>query len=575
MKKYIILLIVLAGGLLNSCNESDFLREKPKDFMSGNNSFITEADFDMSINELYYLVRLEFFGRDEFYPFDYLFGTDLVFDGEPASIHRHSNMSAAYHPTSAVVKSHWDAFYLIIAQANTVISRLPSSALTPEQQKMFEAKARFFRGLSYRSLVYLYGGVPVVLEEVTSPKTDYVRESKENTLKQAIEDVKYAAENLKDIAAVQDGEISSAAAYHLLSELYIAAGQYQEAVNAANRVIDNPTLKLMQNRFGTRATEQPGDVYWDLFRKNNQNRGSGNTEGIWVIQFEVNLPGGGSSTSDVKAPGNFQLERHHAPMVRDVRLNGKSPFRWPIGDYTGGRGIGWAPSTRYFTNTIWESDFDNDIRNANHNFVRKFPVTNPDFKSEFGIDSISTENPPQGMITGMSNSTQVPGRYFYAYQTKCTTPYNHPAEVYDNPAIFSLKSTAGVTFTDQYLFRFAETYLLRAEAYLMTNESAKAAEDINMVRTRANAKSITAGEVTLDYILDERMRELGIEEKRRLTLMRMGKLYDRVKKCNPYYANAETNGDGVGMLEKYNVWPIPHSVIEANSDAVLEQNTGY
>lgn len=43
-------------------------------------------------------------------------------------------------------------------------------------------------------------------------------------------------------------------------------------------------------------------------------------------------------------------------------------------------------------------------------------------------------------------------------------------------------------------------------------------------------------QVTLDYILDERMRELGVEERRRITLMRMGKLYDRVMKCNPYYA---------------------------------------
>ena len=57
--------------------------------------------------------------------------------------------------------------------------------------------------------------------------------------------------------------------------------------------------------------------------------------------------------------------------------------------------------------------------------------------------------------------------------------------------------------------------------------------------------------------------------------MRTGKLYERVMKYNPYYANPATNGDGLGMHEKYNVWPIPLSVIEANTDAVLEQNPGY
>lgn len=117
--------------------------------------------------------------------------------------------------------------------------------------------------------------------------------------------------------------------------------------------------------------------------------------------------------------------------------------------------------------------------------------------------------------------------------------------------------------------------MLRAEAYLNLNDKTKAASDINVVRERAHANPVDPANVDIDYILDERMRELGIEEKRRLTLMRMGKLYDRVMKCNPFYANPETNGDGIGMQEKYNVWPIPYSAIEANTDAVLEQNPGY
>lgn len=64
------------------------------------------------------------------------------------------------------------------------------------------------------------------------------------------------------------------------------------------------------------------------------------------------------------------------------------------------------------------------------------------------------------------------------------------------------------------------------------------------------------------------MRELGVEEKRRLTLMRLGLLFDRVKKCNPYYM-------GQGMKETYNLWPIPANEIEKNRGAVLTQNPGY
>ena len=49
------------------------------------------------------------------------------------------------------------------------------------------------------------------------------------------------------------------------------------------------------------------------------------------------------------------------------------------------------------------------------------------------------------------------------------------------------------------------------------------------MRSRSNATNITSSQVNIDFILDERMRELGVEEKRRLTLARMDLLYDRGK----------------------------------------------
>ncbi|MCD8167658.1 MAG: RagB/SusD family nutrient uptake outer membrane protein, partial [Bacteroides sp.] len=359
-------------------NKSEFLREIPKDFMSSENSYLTEVDFNIAINDLYTFVRWEFYGFDENRPMDYVFGTDLVYDGEPGTIQRHGNMTAAYHPTSTIPRVHWDNLYKMIAGANAIHDRVDSRPFSEESKAVFKAKAAFFRGFCYRTLVYLYGGVPIITEEITHPKTDFVRATREQTLQQAITDIKFAAENLKDITQVKDGEISSSAAYHLLAELYLAAGQYKEAAEAASEVIDHPALKLMQNRFGTRAQVTPGDVYWDLFQINNQNRASGNTEGIWVIQYETNLPGGGSSTADAKTSGNYCAERNFAPFVRDVRIrqNGDfTPFRWPVSDYTGGRGIGWGISTRHYSNTIWESDFDNDIRNANHILYVNSPYT--------------------------------------------------------------------------------------------------------------------------------------------------------------------------------------------------------
>lgn len=374
MKKYIALSVLLAC-IFSACNESDFLRENPEDFMSTSNAFQTEVDFEMAINGLYNLTRYEFYGYNESKPFDYIYGTDLIFDGEPGTYSRHGNMLAGYDPTSNIPRIHWNNLYKLIAESNTVIDRAEASSFSNERKSSFISRARFFRGFAYRTLAYLYGGVPLELHEVQIPKTDYVRSTRVETLEQAKEDVKFAAENLPDIVDVKDGEISSPVAYHLLSEIYLALDMNEEAKDAATKVIDNPALGLMKNRFGSRSTEIPGDVYWDLFRRNNQNRGIGNTEGIWVIQFETDLPGGGSSTTDLKVTGNYMLERNCVPHtgLAKLTINGKvyMPFtNWPCGDYTGGRGIGWGVSTKYFSNTIWEDDFTGDMRNAEHNFVR-------------------------------------------------------------------------------------------------------------------------------------------------------------------------------------------------------------
>lgn len=56
-------------------------------------------------------------------------------------------------------------------------------------------------------------------------KKDYVRATKDAVIAQAISDVKFAAKNLKTTDAVKDEEVNSAAAYHLLSELYLATGE--------------------------------------------------------------------------------------------------------------------------------------------------------------------------------------------------------------------------------------------------------------------------------------------------------------------------------------------------------------
>ncbi|PIB28530.1 RagB/SusD family nutrient uptake outer membrane protein [Maribacter sp. 4G9] len=556
MKKIILFLAIIP--FFWGCDE-DFLEERPEDFLSSTNAFTTYADFTASVNNLYFLVRRQFYNRDENRPFDFVYGTDLVFDGEPGGTQRHGNMVQAYDPAGDIATTHWNLLYKTISEANTVIERAPLSEMNEEEIQDIVSQARFFRGFAYNVLATLYGGVPIVTEEIKEPKIDFVRASKNEVLQQAIDDLIFAAQNLPAISTAQDGRVNDLVAHHYLAEAYLSMGMNTEAIASATTVINNPNTALMTARYGSRSTEEPGDVYWDLFRRGNQNRASGNTEALWVIQFELDVQGGGIQSGS--RGGSYPAERHFAPLLRFAPFNS-----WPVGDYTGGRGIGWGITTEFYTNTVWGNDasnpdFVNDIRNANHNFIRIF---NRDNSSALAI--IADEI---GRDTVWSTETQPRIREFYAYPTKVTTPYNHPEGLLRPSSVpFALTSAAGSTYTDQYMLRLAETYLLRAEAYLANNQSQLAADDINVVRSRANASAVAAGDVTLDYILDERVRELGLEEKRRLTLMRTNTIYDRVIRYNPFYVEN-------GMQEHFNLWPIPANEIEGNRGAVLEQNPGY
>jgi hypothetical protein len=115
--------------------------------------------------------------------------------------------------------------------------------------------------------------------------------------------------------------------------------------------------------------------------------------------------------------------------------------------------------------------------------------------------------------------------------------------------------------------RLSETYLLLAEAQWMQDKASEAASSLNVVRGRANASLVDAADVTLDYILDERARELIGEEDRRVTLVRTGTLIDRVKAHNPVTAP---------YIQNHNMLlPIPQTQIDLNKDAELTQNPGY
>ena len=145
--------------------------------------------------------------------------------------------------------------------------------------------------------------------------------------------------------------------------------------------------------------------------------------------------------------------------------------------------------------------------------------------------------------------------------------YPYPRKVEGHPWVDNPAS--GRTIKDLYVYRLAETYLLRAEAYLRNEQPQLAADDINVLRTRANADPVASSDVTLDYILDERARELMYETPRRRTLIRMGVLVERVRNYGLLESARNT------IQDYHNLWPIPQEAIDANFVAELQQNPGY
>lgn len=575
IKKYLLAFIVFA---FTSCG-SDFLDEKPLDFLSTANAFQNVADFNASVNDLYSLVRYEFYTRNDFTPMEYLYHTDIAIQVANGN----SDFPVEFGPNSGLVDYHWKALYKIAAEANTVISRIPGSSLSDADKILFEAKGKFFRAFAYRCLAYLYGGVPLITEEIVTEKNDFVRATRSEVYAQVISDLIFCTTNLPAINDLQlkDGEVSNLVAQHLLAEVYLADGQFQKAVDAATVVISDPSMALVTTRYGKSSTLFPSyDVYFDLFQPGNQNRKQANNkEALWVIQIEPDIIGG--SAVSTGQGQSYLLERVHAPLIRDVQFldpadnKYKSAFEWPVSDLTGGRGVGFLAPSNYWITQGYD-DPTNDIRNANHNFVRKFKVTkasSPLYGQEIDFANLPAAAKGTG---GVAITSGVYSRALYPYQSKATTPGQHPASMYvtspSYPNALLTNGSPGGTYADQYLMRLAETYLIRAEAYLGLANTTAAAADINVVRARSNAAPVAPANVDIDYILDERMREFGVEEKRMFTLTRLGKVYDRIVKCNQYYNGA--NG-GKAVAPHNNLWAIPQPQIERNRGAVLKQNPGY
>lgn len=573
------------------CDDAAFLKEEPESSYAIENVFKSSSQVQQAVTSCYEKVRDIFctsapmqFSPRHFYMGNN--GTDMfdVPNGRDAqSMNDYSKIAADFD----IYKQVFNNFYNLVSKANLAITAAEEVSWDSEDSKAQTlAEAHFFRAYAYMNLGELFGGVPLVKERITTPRYDFKRSTRVETYQFAIDDLENYSLALPE-THTDAGRLVKGAAQHFLCQLYIDKGValeeegkdgtecYTKALEYADAVIDGGTYQLMKNRFGSRQFENPvyyyatndamqtpdhtyesagvhieGNVFWDLFQEDNQDYQNGNTEAIWVAQMSLSYCQQGYTANRMAHSCNY------SPVARDVQgeLMGNK-------EDVGGEGVTAVMPTYYTRDIIYEGKWGDDMRNSEAVFRRTFVGNMPNGQYYGKVV-------PWDVLHKVQNGVKDKQAETFLFPISCKIATDKYSGY-----IAGLDGNLSYLYRDDYLVRLPETILLRAEVKWRLGNNEGAAKDINMLRERAKCGyMVTASDVNLDLILDERARELVYEEHRWNTLLRLGGTVavDRIKKYS-YWDVARTSLAN----RNFNLWPIPQSVIDTNKDVILEQNPGW
>jgi hypothetical protein len=564
---YVLLLSCLAMGC-----EENWLKPKPLSIFVPENVYVDRAGMESVLLVLRRGLRDEFYGNKSGLCLEIASSDIGHLNGEQSSeIH---NFNTSLTPTSGgdadIIFGYWQNAYGHIRNANVVLARVESIELDSEEKNQVLAEALFHRAYWYYRLVHQFGDVPFINKEYSAPKLDFFSHSRNTILDKIQEDLEFSVQWLPE--AVAPGMINRAAGNHLLTKVYLANHEFEKAIASASAVIDGGKYRLMTERFGSVAGNDAFNVVWDLHQVENKSIAT-NTEGILIVQDKFGYPG--AQTDGTNTMRNLTPFWAHASYIRDpsggqgMRSGNFDP---QILRY--GRGVGYVRPNNYFQYSIW-INAGADLRHASDtNWLptEKFLYNNPN-SSYFG-------EPVQIEFTNPYDTTRV----WYGWQY-------YKLFVANESSVGTPVGGNG----DWYLFRLAETYLLRAEAYCWLSDFGKAADDINKIRERSDAPLITATDASIEYVLDERARELYYEEPRKTELTRIAFImaeknlrgysmdnfhehnywFDRVNELG-YYNKGLRYGTNEWVISPYHVlWPIQQIAIDANTGGRINQNKGY
>lgn len=582
-------MIILLITLFVSCKKS-WLEPKPRSFFSPENTLTDEKGFRAALASCANNIRPEWYEDGAPIITEHIF-SEVAVEGTTDKFGPAVNMNQLITPDANLnspdfnrIGWYWERHWIGIRLANTILSRLPDAKITQAVKDGIKGKAFFYRAYHYYRLVNQFGDIPTSFKEITEPKLDFVTVKREVILQRLKLELDTAA---AAVPWVQDkGDVNKAAVLHLLTKINLELGLFDEAIAASSQIISNNSYKLMIARFGADAADAKRNVIWDLHRPTNK-AASSNTEVLFLVtdRFgDQNAVVNGTTAMRQAVP----FYSNPSILTPDGRVGMSPNFGIELDLGTAyGRGIGRCRATGYAQRDVWDdnNDLRHDTTSGNWMDMEQLVYNNPAIK---GVSpwygrrmQLFNANRQLTVSTGDTIRTWFSWPHYKLYiPDQIRTPFQGGN-------------------SDWYVFRLAETYLLRAEAYWWKGDIAKATADVNAVRTRARCAPYTT--VDLGRILDERARELYYEEPRKTELTRIafifaktGKAYnnrtysmqnfhtanfwyDRVMEKNNFYRLNVKNvrGDAYTISPYHALWPIPRSAILANPNGQINQNLGY
>ncbi len=501
--------------------------------------YSTPSGFDAAVNAMYTPLRTHW--ALERGATMTVFGTDEFQKGADGSYKFFNDYTAQLTGDVDMIRNLWVDFYKGINTANTVIDAAKTASIPDATKTLRTGEARFVRALYYFTLVRTYGDVPLYLVPTAGVLTETKRETTAKVYDAIIADLIAAEAALPDKAA-QYGRADKPAAQYLLAEVYLtraSAGDMALSAASALKVANNPRFKLLTK-------------YADNYDINNEV----NTETIWAIQNTTDP----LTNGEAQGYGNklhlyfgfpYDLE---GGMTRDIAND--RPFKrfrpttWLLGLWDRSIDIRYESIFK----VVW---YSNNAANIPKDASGKPKFTVGDTAIFFpGVEW----TPAQKAAT----------RYRVYTPSEYGAAIFPPLNKFFDPTRTSTNQESGQR--DLAMMRLDNMYLMLGEALMRDGKPDQALPWINAVRTRAAkpgmaaAMQVTAADLNLDFILDERARELTGEFTRWFDLTRTHKLVERVKKYNP---------EGAPLVAAcHELRPIPNTEILLSTGG-MKQNPCY